>query len=431
MKMKGDKILAAIVVLALLMSTMVVMNRLDVNIVGNAGAQPGVDVWGNATTDLEYDTTYATGAVKINTSTWGTATDYYLYYPTYTCSGAGPNADSFAWNGPYKVGVASVKVAATLGNSDALDTGGASFSFNRSGMWIFDDDATHNSSTLSDWAGYVWVNTSTEYVISSVADIKYNSSGSKTITVDTGDDTGCMISIINPDNTTAHHKWRATGVSEAIGIKGNFSMVGDYTIRAYRDFDEDPDVYLYADGEANYDAYNSSYGNGSNFPANAAYNYTNTGPFDPPEKNATETTFSVNTGEPNIALTNDTNIYWGFALRMDVNVTDDDGDGIAGGTVRLRKGDVYIANGTHDGIWIQEVGEGNYTINVTRYAAGSTDDWTNLANGTWRVVFSMDINTPPDGAIREIPEARRGRGKVYEMPDGRLHKCKSFPCRWL
>ena len=39
--MKGDKILTAIVALALLMSTMVVMNRLDVNIVGNAGAQPG------------------------------------------------------------------------------------------------------------------------------------------------------------------------------------------------------------------------------------------------------------------------------------------------------------------------------------------------------------------------------------------------------
>jgi len=390
--MKGDKILAAIVVLALLMSTMVVMNRLDVNIVGNAGAQPGFDVWGDATTDLEYDATYGSGAVKINTSTWGTATDYYLYYPTYICSGAGPNADSFAWKGPYKVGVANVKVAATLGNSDALDTGGSSFSFNRSGMWIFDDDATHDAGTPSDWAGYLWVNTSTEYVISSVADVLYNSSGSKTITVDTGDDAGCMISIVSPDNTTAYHKWRATGASGAIGIKGNFSMVGDYTVRAYRDFDEDPDVYLYADGETNYEAYNRSYGSGASFPADVTYNYTNTGPFDPPEKNATKVTFTVNTGEPNIALTNDTNIYWGFALKMEVNVTDDDGAGIPGGTVRLRSGSTYIANGTHSKIWINDTLSGNYTIEIPRFAAGSTDDWTNLANGTWRVVFNMNIS---------------------------------------
>jgi len=388
--MKGNKIVATLVVLAMLFSTMMVLNKIDINFIEKAGAQPGVDEWGNATRDLVYDTTYASGAVKLNTSTWGTAQDYYLYYPTYICSGAGPNADSFAWGGPYKVGVASVKIAATLGNSDALDTGGSSFSFNRSGMWIFDDDATHVAGTPSGWAGYIWVNTSTDYVISSVADVKYNSSGSKTITVDTGDDDGCMISIINPDNTTSYHKWRATGVSEAIGIKGNFSMVGDYTIRAYRDSDENPDVYLYADGETNYEAYNGSYGSAGTFPADATYNYTNTGPFDPPEKNATETTFSVNTGEPNIALTNDTNVYWGFALRMDINVTDDDGDGIADGTVRLRKGDTWIANGTHSDIWINETGAGNYTFEIPRFASGN---WSVLTNGTWRVVFSKDINS--------------------------------------
>jgi len=35
MKMKGNKILAAIIVLALLMSTMVAINKLDVNVIGN------------------------------------------------------------------------------------------------------------------------------------------------------------------------------------------------------------------------------------------------------------------------------------------------------------------------------------------------------------------------------------------------------------
>jgi len=396
--MKGNKIVATLVVLAMLFSTMMVLNKIDVNFVEKAGAQPGVDEWGNATTDLVYDTTYADGAVKINTSKWTYAGTYYLYYPIYTSTGAGPNANSFTWGGPYKVGVASVNVVATQGNSDSIDTGGSSISFNRSGMWIFDNASTsHWGNDTSTYAGYIWVNTSTDYVISDVADFKYNSSGSKTITVDTGDDTGCMISIVAPDNTTTYHKWRATGVSAAIGIKGNFSMVGDYTVRAYRDFDEDTSVYLYGDGDSGWEAYDNTYGSNMSFPAAPSnstdyYNYTLMGPWDPPEKNATEVTFTVDTGEPNIALTNDTAIYWGFALKMEVNVTDDDGDGIAGGTVRLRKGDTWITNASHVGIWIKEDGKGNYTINVTRYAAGSTTDWVNLVNGTWRVVFSYDID---------------------------------------
>ncbi|MCK5030421.1 MAG: hypothetical protein KAR64_03045, partial [Thermoplasmatales archaeon] len=367
--------------------------------------QPGVDEWGNATADLVYDTTYASGAIKINTSKWAANATYYLYFPKYICSGAGPNADSFVWAGPYKVGVASVKVIATQAGVsgsttfDALDTGGSSFSFNRSGMWIFDTQATsHWGNDTSTYAGYIWVNSSTEYVISSVADVLYNSSGSKTITVDTGDDAGCMISIIAPDNSTVYHKWRATSASGAIGIKGNFSMVGDYTVRAYRDFDEDTSVYLYADGDSGWKAYDNTYGSNTSFPAapsNSAdyYNHTHMGPFDPPEKNATEVTFTVNIGEPNIVLTNATNVYWGFKLRVDVNVTDDDGIGITLGTVRLKKGSTYIANGTHAKIWINETaGEpGNYTIEIPRYVGGA-NDWANLANGTWRVVFNRDIS---------------------------------------
>jgi len=394
--MKGNKIVATLVVLAMLFSTMMVLNKIDVNFVEKAGAQPGVDAYGNATIDLKYDTSYADGSVKINTSAtsiWSTDT-YYLYFPIYVSSGAGPNADSFTWAGPYKVGGASVKVVSTNSNNDALDTGGSSISFNRSGMWIFDDDSSHNATNTSTYAGYIWVNTSTDYAVSSVADFKYNASGSKTITIDTGDDSGCMISIINPDNTTTYHKWRSTGVSQAIGIKGNFTMVGDYTIQAYRDFDEDSDVYLYPDGETNYENYSTTYGSGGSFPADASYSYSNQGPFDPPEKNATDTTFTVETGEPTIDMTNDTNIYWGFELKMEINVTDEDGEGIAGGTVRLRKSDTYISNGTYSGIWMTESSTiGNYTLNISRYVAGQGDDWINLANGTWRVVFHKDINS--------------------------------------
>ncbi len=390
--MEGNKIMAALIVMAMVLSTIVVLNTFDVKIAGNASAQPGVDEWGNATTDLVYDTTYASGAIKINTSLWGDTGTYYLYYPIYTSSGAGPNADSFSWGGPYKVGGASVKVVSTQGNTDALDTSGTSISFNRSGMWIFDNNSAHNATDSTTYGGYIWVNSSTEYVISSVADVLYNSSGSKTITVDTGDDVGCMISIVAPDNTTVYHKWRATSTSEAIGIKGNFSIVGDYRVLAYRDLDEQTSTYLYQDGETNYEAYNSSYGSGGSFPADATYNYANQGPFDPPEKNATEATFTVNTGEPNIVLTNDSNIDWGFALKMEVNVTDDDGAGIPGGTVRLKNSTAYIANGTYSKIWINDTLDGNYTIEIPRYAGGA-NDWAHINNGTWRVVFSMDINS--------------------------------------
>jgi len=316
--MNGRKILATLVILAMLMSTMVVLNKLEINIIENACATPGADEWGNATTDLVYNTTYASGSVKINTSKWASTGTYYLYYPTYICSGAGPNADSFAWNGPYKVGVVSVKVVATQGNNDAIDTGGSSFSFNRSGMWIFDDDATHNSSTPSSYAGYIWVNTSSEYSISSVADFEYGSPGNVTITVDTGDDAGCMISIVAPDTTTMYHKWRATGVSGAIGIAGNFTVAGNYTAMAYRDFDEDPNVYLYSDGETNYEAYNSSYGSGASFPADVSYNYTNQGPFDPPEKNATNKRIVVIPGVPTTSIPEaNATMNWGFPGSQD------------------------------------------------------------------------------------------------------------------
>ncbi len=55
--MKGNKIIATLVVLAMLLSTLVVLNQL--NIVNQASAQPGVDEWGDATTDLEYGVSYS------------------------------------------------------------------------------------------------------------------------------------------------------------------------------------------------------------------------------------------------------------------------------------------------------------------------------------------------------------------------------------
>jgi len=389
--MKGNKIIATLVVLAMVLSTLVVLNKLNINVIGDAGAAtPGVNTWGNATTNLVYGVSYS--AVYINTTKWTGTGTFYLYYPTYKNTGAGPNANTFTWNGPYKIGTNAYVSRTGNGSKNALlEPSGTAISFNRSGMWIFDIDTNHTT-----YGGYIWVNTSTVYTINSISDFNYGSSGSLTVTVNTGNDTGCMIDVVRPDNTTLYHKWRATGVSQAIKIEAfNFTVAGDYTVKAYRDFDLQDDMYLYVD-QGGY-GYNQSYGGGWGFPVVTGYTYATRGPWDPPEKNATDITFTVTTGKPNIVLTN-TTIYWGFKTRIDVNVTDSAGKGIdkPGDVIKLRKGSIYT-----DLAYINNDGKGNYSIEIPRWLiGGSTNGWHNLTkngignntNGTWKVVFGYDSN---------------------------------------
>jgi hypothetical protein len=379
--MKGNKIIATLVVLTMVLSTLVVLVMNQPNAVA---VTPGFDEYGYATTDLVYGTVYS--SVHINTSTWTmtNGTKYYLYYPTYLNTGAGPNANAFSWNGPFKVGVNAY--VDTKAKSELMEPSGTDITFNRSGIWIFDDDTDHTT-----YAGYIWVNTSTVYTIQSVSDFNYDSSGSLTVTVNTGSDTGCMIDIIGPDNSTVYHKWRATGITNAIGIEeANFSMAGDYTVKAYRDFDLQDDIYLYADeGGA---SYSSTYG--STITA-TGYTYATIGPWDPPEKNATEITFTVSTGKPIITLTN-TSLYWGYKAEIDINVTDADGVGldITPNPIILKYGSKYVPFSGY----ITNLGDGNYTIQIPRFNEGI--GWADLAtgvgtgnvNGTWKVVFGYDVN---------------------------------------
>jgi len=386
--MKGNKIIATLVVLTMLLSTLVVLRQL--NVIKEASAQPGVDEWGDATTDLVYGQAYS--SVNINTSAWtivpSTSNFCYLYYPDYLNTGAGPNANTFSWLGPFKVGVANAYVSSQSDNAP-LNPTGVSITFNRSGMWIFDNDLDH-----STYAGYLWVNTSSVYTIQNVADFRFGSTGSVTVTVNTGDDTGCMIDIVAPDNTTVYHKWRATGVSDAIGIEAaNFSMAGDYTVKAYRDFDGE-DIYLYADGAS----YGPTYG--QTFSGVTGYDWNVVGPWDPPEKNASDITFTIETGKPNIVLTN-TTIYWGYEARIDINVTDNDGNGLNDtNAIKLKFGSKYI-DMTIFGPHVTNLFNGNYSIDFARYdidpsawhdLALALDSIGNNTNGTWKLVFGYDIN---------------------------------------
>ncbi len=413
--MKGNKIIATMVVLAMVLSTLVVLN---VNFVENASAKapirvftPGVSAWGNATTDLQYGISYS--SVAINTSKWSGTGPFFLYYPIYRSGGTGGNANEFTWAGPYQVSGYSARVATAGINSATLDTSGAAITFNRSGMWIFDSDGTHTGTSNSSYAGYIWVNSSTNYSIESISDFKYGATGSLTVTVNTGSDTGCMIAIMGPDNSTIYHKYRSTGVTEAIEIEAaNFSMAGDYTVKAYKDLDAQNSTYYYSDEyhtaggiTENYSIYYGSNFTG-NFPTHTLYsgelyNYSYMGPWDPPEKNATEVTFTVETGKPNIVLSN-TSIYWGFHTEIDINVTDNDGNGIAVSkeTIKLKHGSIYT-----DVAFINSTGLGNYTLVIPRYDAtnASHHGWQNLTgslgigsnnvNGTWRVVFGYDSNS--------------------------------------
>ncbi|MBE3142220.1 MAG: hypothetical protein IMZ53_16745, partial [Thermoplasmata archaeon] len=414
--MKGNKIIATLVVLAMVLSTLVVLNKLNINVIGEAGAAtPGRTGWGNATTELKYNIGYASDSIIINTSggKWTNGTVYYVYYPTYKCNATVPQAYLFSWDGPYTIGGFPVTVTATTANTlltgkDKLNTNGNAIKFNRSGMWIFDDvAAVHKGNDTSTFAGYIWVNATTNFTINSVTDINFGDSGTKEFSVETGG-VGCNIAIMDPDNHTFYNEYRSTGVTLPIGVD-NFTKAGDYTIKAYADLDAITGTNIYHDVvvTSDYQNYSAYYGSGGTFPASPSthaeyYSYTNVGPWDPPEMNATDVTFTVNTGEPTITLTN-TTIYWGFETRIDVNVTDSDGKGLTNNSaaktnctaIKLKHGSTYY---DYTDVYINETGNGNYTIEIPRVPSTPWANWSNLGAtagataGTWRVVFTNNSN---------------------------------------
>jgi len=380
----------------MVLSTLVVLNQLD--IIKEVSAQPGVDEWGDASINIVYDTTYTSGQIKINTSEWLSNGTYYLYYPNYWSISPGI-AQNFSYDGPYEVNDFPVRVSATQAgvvNSDILDTlntGGNSITFFRAGKWIFSDDGGVTT------AGYLWVNTSTVLSISSTSTFSYGSEAELEITVtEGGNSAACMIAVLDPDNNTVYHEYSQ---GTATLDQTYFDYAGKYTIRAYRDLDKYEVYYYYGDededGNGVNDAYGPAYGNGLTFPIGIAegYDYTTIGPWDPPEKNATEKTFTVGTGKPIIVLTN-TTIYWGFETRIDINVTNSTGAGLdfTPNPIMLKYGSKYIDFSTY----ITNEGNGNYTLRLGRFDENTA--WADLAtalgddnvNGTWRIVFGYDAN---------------------------------------
>jgi hypothetical protein len=343
MKMKGNKILAVLIVLAMLTTVFVVINRETVTAgkrIGQGhGYAPGYNYWGNAsnTKTLVYSPTVDT-VITINTTGLATQTDYFLFKPWYNNSGSGPSV--LGWYSENDMIYKGSYIKLRTGDTTLWQT--ADFPpvvLDRSGLWLIDTDETHNMNDETSFASFIWVNSSIGYTITSPTEsteIAWGTNSTLTVTVDPGSsaDTNIYMDLLfngklienNKGSTRYTHYY---GNSRTIGIYGNITAgntkvddaalgAGNYTIRAYKDID----------GTTNYDYGTWGYNTTHNVTA-TGYNHTTCGPWDPPERNATDVTFTITTGalQTTLAEANKT-MYWNFNGEMDIEVKDSSGDHI-------------------------------------------------------------------------------------------------------
>ena len=126
----------------------------------------------------------------------------------------------------------------------------------------------------------------------------------------------------------------------------------------------------------------------------------------------------VTVGKPTIEIIPQANstVYWGFDSRIDINVTNAAGNGLTGGTIKLRKlgntsyirttpqgfihwwdvdngVDVNISSGV-GGLFINETGNGNYSIEINRYGpVESGGIWDTFVTGSWKLYYTQDVNS--------------------------------------
>ena len=424
--MRGRKIISTIVAITMIFSAMVVLNQLtDFKFVETTSAYPGINAWeGNgtiaapngdvlntSTSELVYDPDTPV-AIYVNGSlNWSTT--YYLYYPVYY-GNYGDTSYNLTWKKYVSTDPSYIdpEISATDhvfgGPSESLE---AKVKLNHTGLWLIDNDSVHDCSNLSQMRSTVpawfWVNTSPAFTMSiSDTSFYFGETGSITIDVDTGTYTNEALVAIS--NQTGHLVGYWNGRNQMtsggkITVNKNasvFTNAGKWYVDAYWDVDSDAGGshtnYLNGTGGSGYNWYNATtYGNDSGLNTSASlYNPYLCGPWDPPEYNVTTRVITVQTGRPTINTVNTTNVYWGFELNIEVNVTDPTGAGITGGNVSLKKigNSTWVYNqGPYTNVWINETGNGNYTIQISRYTAGSPGFWA-LGNGTFKIYFAKDVN---------------------------------------
>jgi len=368
--MIGKKILAAFLAVALVASVFVLTTDKETTVLAWPPATtPGVNDFGNATTDLVYDPD-TTVTVKMNT-TGMTAGTYFLYKPAYNCSSTGYRyATQLEWFEQVLRTDTSTAVTLTVGAAPSIVSLSGPIILDRAGMWIFGDDPhTIDGNDSTSFEAFFWVNTSQELEIDTFSDFEYGVNTTKTITVKQAGETpdrAVNIDLIAPDGSTVFHRLESDGIY-SFGSYGNITMAGNYTIRAYTDLDEySSQAYLYNDegiGEGYDDTYGLGFSNAKNTTLGTTgdnWGYATTGPWDPPEINATEVIFRVRAGEllTSIPAGNQT-MYWNFSGEVNISIKDSSEDPVPAADYQ-----VFIYN--------------QNDVNVTQYLDGSAGDNGNL-----------------------------------------------------
>jgi hypothetical protein len=331
---------------------------------------PGVSIWKsdeivNPTSDFEVGKD-----IKVKLQNMPNTTYWKLYKPSY---GGAKLTWEEAIEGNY------IEISGGTGEFPTV------YSADVAGLWIV-VNYTGEVANFSDFK-FFWVNASTPYTLElEKTTIKYGFTGNITATVKEGDSAveGAWVDMRDSDGTLISRDITGSGGTVEFNMTSILSSnyVGNYTFVAYKDTDVPSTSY----GNV---GYTTGYGSHSATFSRTNYSYAVHGPYDPPEKNSTSVTFKVETDTPEITLSN-TTVYWSFPDRIDVNVTDHEGKGITGATIKIKNSaGTYFGNGSYN-LSITEVGNGNYTIIFPPEAA----NWTHLGvNSTkWYVVVSYDID---------------------------------------
>ena len=382
--MKGNKIVATIVVLIMLFSTMMVLNKLDINFVEKASATMGVDDWQGSPdgSDIlnmtEPDLVYGTTRTLTFNGTLITANSQ-IYYPTYHSEWDSGSSKYEVWtNWTQYPGVSLGASASEPSASVDLDYAGlwivaASISpefwkVNMSNMSIYEDSAWENI------IGWFWVNASSWTVeVTPSSGVYYGKNESITITVKDGAGDpitdAAFVDIWNIADgayslryhyvlpSTANGVWTITGENMYKDIWHN-KGAGVYTVSAYADVSpgHTEATLIYGEsGDSDYNGirgYNTTFGNTTHWAnrfltspgatttqirgwngnpvlnttwIDTTYKWESCGPFNPPEYWADYTNFTVKAGVPSITVTNSSQ-FWNSSATEEVKLTVDDYD---------------------------------------------------------------------------------------------------------
>ncbi|MFH1101966.1 MAG: hypothetical protein V1726_08045 [Methanobacteriota archaeon] len=401
--MKGSKILATLIVLAMVLSSLVVFKQLDVNSMQAAATTPGIDEWGIRKTDLKYNNDDEI-SVRINTSTLDVGTVYYVMYPYYRKIDSTFNitwVKKTAGGSPVTLTVTDNSVTASKLISSAIK-------LNVTGFWylanrtMVDAGTIVNANNLAALGGYFWVNSSEDFNIAineGASEVRYGLNETITITVTQGGSSvACWIDVYrNYDGAKVFHTYKTNGVFTFISDwKENLTFAGNYSVHAYKDKDMPEHGYDSGDGY-----FSATYGE-TGITADY-YDYTVCGPWDPPEQNASKVTIRVLSGIPTVSIpVGNQTMFWGFDGTVHVNVKDynDENfsdDGLVA-WVYNQSGDVVNDYLTIDYSYMAS--DGWLEISNADAAGATTGGWgrdgTGYAYGdnssSWEVLLFIDVD---------------------------------------